>query len=80
MKIKKVALKIVSEKEYKMYENIETIKKIEENSRGYYITAEFDEEIIEGSIKVKGHIRLIHALTLFLGLWFNKTIRSWFKK
>jgi len=51
-----------------------------EAEEGFKLTASFDEEVIEGEGILKGHIRLNHVIKAFLTLWFNKTIRSWFKK
>ena len=47
--------------------------------RNFSFTPVFDEEIIEGDLFAKGHIRLIHPALAALSLYRNKTIRSWIK-
>ena len=45
----------------------------------FRLTGEFEEQVIEGRFRLKGHIRLIHVVSLGVKLILNKQIRYWIK-
>lgn len=44
------------------------------------LRGEFYEEIVQGRVYIRGHIRIIHLLIAFIKLYKNKKIKSWIKK
>ncbi|MBQ0026577.1 MAG: hypothetical protein KBS79_04325 [Lachnospiraceae bacterium] len=49
-------------------------------SEHFRLTGEFNEEVIDGNLWFKGHLRLIHILIFVIVLWKDPTVRSWIKK
>ncbi len=49
-------------------------------SEHFRLTGEFNEEVIDGNLWFKGHLRLIHLLIFVIVLWNDPTVQSWIKK